>query len=500
MPDETNDQVGKEETLNGASDQQKDGDVSSVADANAKPSAEAAAPPEEEPVGSNRSEHRPIRKMSAADFRVRSGPKPEPQPATQEPIQPVTPPQETQPAPVQEPVQPVIPPQETVQEPVEPITPPQETQPAPAQQSSGIPSSRPAEPIQERKPIEEKPAAEPPTTAQASEPEQVYHEPIYEQPKYEYNEPAEEPKYNNKEPPRSEPKKDRGSGGVMDALKAALSFFTILPLKVEGREINAMTNNMYVVPIVGFVIGIIATIMGLIFAKAEAGAMAGIAVLATTYIISKFLHFDGLADFGDGMICSGDREKSISALKDTKIGAGGLGIALIVIFAIFAGISGILGYGVSTTSGLIEGFFLFGMAIVIMEVFAKNAMVAAAAFGEPGNGMASEQVRSSSIQTLLMSTLISVCLAFVGYLLMGLLTGGVLQGGIVEIWDTRILVTAVLMIVGGAIASFVVGWLLAYLSNKKFGFVNGDVLGASNEISKVMFLFIALIVLGLYTS
>ncbi|AIZ56128.1 cobalamin synthase [Candidatus Methanoplasma termitum] len=477
MPNETNDRVGKEEALNRSSDRQKDGSVSTGADANNKSNAGAATPPEDESIDSNRSEQRPIRKMSAADFKVKSEPKPEPRPE----------------------------PRPEVKEPVQPPAPHKETKPV--QPSSGIPSSRPAGTAQEKpvqKPVEATPMKEHPKAAPAPEPAPVYREPVYEQPKYEYSEPAKEPKYERsepvkeskrkeEEPPASEPK-GTSPGGILGALKAAFSFFTILPIKASGEEINAMTKNMYVIPIVGAFIGMIASIMGIIFARVDAGAMAGIAILATSYIISKFLHLDGLADFGDGMICSGDRERSIKALKDTGIGAGGLGIVLIVILAIYAGISGVA--VVFTT--WIPGFFLFAMAIVIMEAFAKNTMVVAAAFGEPGNGMASEQVRNTNTQTMLFATLIAVCSAFVGYLLMAVITGG-FWASFQGIWSARVMITALLMIVGGVVSSFVIGWLIAYLSNRKFGFLNGDGLGAANEISKVMFLFIALMVLGFYT-
>lgn len=54
--------------------------------------------------------------------------------------------------------------------------------------------------------------------------------------------------------------------------------------------------------------------------------------LATAFLFSKFIHLDGLIDFGDGMICSSaDREKHIRALKDTLVGAGGVGTGIIVV-------------------------------------------------------------------------------------------------------------------------------------------------------------------------
>jgi len=114
-------------------------------------------------------------------------------------------------------------------------------------------------------------------------------------------------------------------------------------------------------------------------------------------------------------------------------------------------------------------------------------------------------VRNAAPQTLLISTVISVAVAFAGYILMGLLVsllGGAahLPGFRTGMWTMVPMLTALMMIGVAAVSSILVGWFVAQLSNKKFGFVNGDCLGASNEISKVMFLFLALIVVGFYTS
>ncbi|MCL2032702.1 MAG: adenosylcobinamide-GDP ribazoletransferase [Methanomassiliicoccaceae archaeon] len=278
---------------------------------------------------------------------------------------------------------------------------------------------------------------------------------------------------------------DAPAGGPLDAIKGVISFFTLFKLNVGGKEINAMNKNLYLIPIAGLIIGLIASVIGVVFVDLiRAEAMVAVAILATIYILSKFLHFDGLVDFGDGMVASGDKEDCVKALKDTRIGAGGLGIALIVVIATISAISGIW------------AAFLLAAVIVITEVFVKNAIVAAAAFGEPGTGMASEQVRNANFQTLLMSTIVSAGFAFAGYLIMGLIES---SAGVSGMWTSVPMISAALLIAGAAVSSIFVGWLVAYLSNKKFGFVNGDVLGAANEISRVMILFVALLIVGFYT-
>jgi adenosylcobinamide-GDP ribazoletransferase len=48
----------------------------------------------------------------------------------------------------------------------------------------------------------------------------------------------------------------------------------------------------------------------------------------------------------------------------------------------------------------------------------------------------------------------------------------------------------------GFVMAAVVGVLMAHISNKNFGFVNGDVLGATNEISRCAILLVTLLVEG----
>jgi adenosylcobinamide-GDP ribazoletransferase len=460
MPDETNDQLGDEESYVGDFDPQTDGNgqvsAQSTADNAAEPVADTPPPSEEEPVGATRPEPKPFRKMSAADFKKRQEPKPAPKPP--EPVR-----------------QTAVQPEPVPNEPEQKAEPEQRTIP------SSVPLQPAAAPEPAREPVRE-PVREP-----MQEP--VYEAPVYEEPidsGRRYYEPVEEP-----EEPR--PRRNVSSGGLGGAIKAAFSFFTIIRINVGEKEIQSMNRNLFVIPFVGLVFGLIAAGIGIAFNEIRAVSLAPVAVLGTIYILSKFLHFDGLVDFGDGMIASGDREACIRALKDTRIGAGGFGIALMVILATYAALGGI--WGAAVLSGT-WGLLALAAVIVIMEVFTKNAMVAAAAFGEPGNGMAAEQVRNTNMATLFMSTIVSTGLAFVGYVILGLITSFVVMNGV---WSTEVMISAVLVIAGAAASSIFIGWLIAYLSNRKFGFVNGDVLGATNEIARLMILFVTTIIVMFYT-
>jgi adenosylcobinamide-GDP ribazoletransferase len=272
---------------------------------------------------------------------------------------------------------------------------------------------------------------------------------------------------------------------AIGAIKAMLSFYTILPIKTEKRDYESMDSNFYFSPFIGFIIGGLAALLvfvfALVFNRMESGILMAAIALAVPLVFSRFLHFDGLADFGDGMVCAGDKDKRLFALKDSTIGAGGFGVAFIVTLFTFASLAGL------------STMWVMWVALLIwpLEVLTKNAMVAAAAFGKPGNGMAGGQVRCTTRNTLLLSTMISAVLAFVT---MGIAVGLLALAGMSFSGQGLMRYAAALVVM--IVVSVLIGFVMAGYSNDKFGMVNGDILGATNEISRAAMLFLALIPLA----
>ena len=123
----------------------------------------------------------------------------------------------------------------------------------------------------------------------------------------------------------------------MGALKALVSFYTIFHMNITQEDMDAMETRFHLTPLVGLIFGtlvlLVVTIMTVLWYEVGFGNTMVVAVLSllTVYAGSKFLHFDGLTDFGDGMIVSGQQSDHIRALKDTLVGAGGIGVALITV-------------------------------------------------------------------------------------------------------------------------------------------------------------------------
>lgn len=273
-----------------------------------------------------------------------------------------------------------------------------------------------------------------------------------------------------------------GTGG--SALKAMISFFTIWQQDITKEDMDAMEKDFHLAPIVGLFFGLILVVLMTVLTILNvkygfgSGMIYAAMCLAAVWIGSKFIHFDGLTDFGDGMIVSGTQEDHVRALKDTLVGAGGIGVAVAVVLLSFS----------------MYSFASFRLLIFapLAEILVKNAMVVAAAYGKPGNGMAGKQVAMTTTDSMLKSTAISAILGIV--MSVGLVAFfGMLYDSLDVGLETGLVAVIVAFIVG-LIISIVAGFLMARKANNTFGMVNGDILGATNEISRPLIMMIMMIV------
>lgn len=269
---------------------------------------------------------------------------------------------------------------------------------------------------------------------------------------------------------------------TMSALRGMISFFTLWHMDITQRDMDSMERKFHMVPVVGLLFGIILTVELAIMSEMQlrlglgSGFLYAMAVLLTVYVGSKFIHFDGLTDFGDGMIVSGQREDHVRALKDTLVGAGGIGVALTVT------LTSVAVYSVGGPVALM-------VAAPLTEVLVKNAMVVAAAYGEPGNGMAGRQVSMTTIHSAVRSSVVSVVCSIVVLIVSGTVCS--------LVWDVTLQSLAkawFCMTIFGIIMSWIVGRMMASVANRNFGMVNGDILGATNEICRPVVMMSMLIV------
>lgn len=270
------------------------------------------------------------------------------------------------------------------------------------------------------------------------------------------------------------------NSGRGSPLKAMVSFFTIWQQDITQEDMDAMEKGFWMAPLAGLFFSIIiiveVAVLALLFREIGFGSdmVTAALVLATVYFGSRFIHFDGLTDFGDGIIVSGTKEDHVRALKDTLVGAGGLGVALIAVILAFS-IYSYAGYAL---------LFLGAMT----EVMVKNAMVTAAAFGTPGNGMAGRQVglttTGSAVRSSILALVLGIVVGVLGTAILNLIFGMPIERDMINVVFYSVIATAV---------SVLVGYLMARKANSVFGMVNGDILGATNEISRIFVMLVLMV-------
>jgi adenosylcobinamide-GDP ribazoletransferase len=243
----------------------------------------------------------------------------------------------------------------------------------------------------------------------------------------------------------------------MQSLRALLQFTTILPLG-KPADYECFAKRSWLYPIAGYVTGGIAAVPGFIarYLGFENSAIIAALTLALAVFISGGNHFDGLLDFGDGLMAHGSREKRIRAMTDRTTGAGALALGIMVVLISYAALSSIT-------------VLQIAFAVFIAEVFGKLAMAFLSALGKPFHDGIQKFIYDRSKKRF---CIYAVVLTLPLFLLPGK------------------------MYVGAGLAAALVTFLcLLLLARKLFGGTNGDVTGAGNELTRMAVLLVVSIML-----
>ncbi len=232
------------------------------------------------------------------------------------------------------------------------------------------------------------------------------------------------------------------------SLLGLLTFSTILPIHVY-TSIEYMTKLTWCWPFLHLFIGVLAGICGYVclnFLHLNLFFTAAI-VYAFLMIITGYNHLDGVMDMADGVMVHGDPERKIGVMKDPSVGAGGVATLFLVASLTVAGLYNILAYK-----------FLFG--IVICEMVAKTSLLTTALLSKPLTpGIGSYFMFETTPSNYLISTVLVCAISF-------------LLGGVVGVL--------------GVLGAMFSGIIIALVARRNFVLANGDVLGMSNEVGRLM--------------
>ena len=242
----------------------------------------------------------------------------------------------------------------------------------------------------------------------------------------------------------------QGGGYMFKEIGSVFSFLTIIPS--SNASLDNIAKYMFLFPVVGITIGLLIGSLGFGLSFFLEPLLVSLLVVASIAIVTGIHHADGLADFADGLMVKGSKDKKLKAMKDLSTGSGGVVATVLYIVGLIIAIS------------LTSGFDLF-KAILISEILAKFSMVLMASLGK------SASLGSNSPFAEFMKDKKKISAAFlimlVPVILIGETTGLVMLG-----------VTIVLTV-----------FLLA-LSTRSFGGITGDVLGATNELTRLASLMV----------
>jgi len=237
---------------------------------------------------------------------------------------------------------------------------------------------------------------------------------------------------------------------MLKEISSVFSFLTIFPS--SNASLENIAKYMYLFPIVGIAIGFLVGSFGFGLSFILDPLLVSLLVVASIAIVTGIHHADGLADFADGLMVKGSKARKLQAMKDLSTGSAG--IVAIVLYLI----------GLVVTISLTSGFDLF-RAILISEILAKFSMVLMASLGN------SASLGSNSPFVKIMKDKKKLAAAFIIMLIPVIVIGE----------------TTGLMMLGVTVTLTL--FLLA-ISTRSFGGITGDVLGATNELTRLASLMV----------
>lgn len=237
---------------------------------------------------------------------------------------------------------------------------------------------------------------------------------------------------------------------MLKEIGSIFSFLTIFP--TSNTNLETVAKHMYLFPIVGIAIGLLVGSLGFGLSFFLDPLIVSLLVVASLALVTGIHHTDGLADFADGLMAKGTKEKKLGAMKDLSTGSAG--VVSIVLYLV----------GLIIAISLSTGFQLF-LAILLSEIIAKFSMVLMASFAK------SASIGSNSPFVELMKNRKKLLVAFTITLIPLISLGG--TTGLIIFTSCTILTL------------FIIG-----ISSRSFGGITGDILGATNELTRLASLLI----------
>uniref|UniRef100_A0A7C4AJ66 Adenosylcobinamide-GDP ribazoletransferase n=1 Tax=Thermodesulfovibrio aggregans TaxID=86166 RepID=A0A7C4AJ66_9BACT len=251
----------------------------------------------------------------------------------------------------------------------------------------------------------------------------------------------------------------------------ALSFLTIFPLKLKEINEKEITGSVIFFPLVGFLEGIFSVFLVIIFNQIFSSLVISVILLLFLFSLRGIFHIDGLSDTFDALFYkeTGQKDKDIhrrlEIMKDSTVGVAGVSALVMNILCKFVFIKEIID---------INQFMVF----IFMFTFSRWSVIPLMYYGKPAKntGLGAMFVGKISTWKFIISN--------------------VLPAFLLIYFTVRSFIFLPLI----ALSLFVLLFILKNIFENKFSGITGDHLGATVEITEVVFLFCFLLCEKLWLS
>jgi adenosylcobinamide-GDP ribazoletransferase len=248
---------------------------------------------------------------------------------------------------------------------------------------------------------------------------------------------------------------------MLKEIKNLFSFLTTIPVNMDQDLLTDTAKYMFLFPIIGAFIGSLAGLCGWATSYFLPGLIVGALSLGFLLLITGLHHTDGLLDFGDGIMAHGSPERKIEIMHDQLTGAGGLSL-------------GIITFLITAFSIAELDMDLIIQGLVVVEVSAKLSMVVGAWAGKSVHqGVSSSFLEAMHGKKGTVRLIAALAISF----------------GIAAplLWLEGVIVV---------LAAIIASLTMVEIAHIHFKGVTGDVLGATNELARMVSLITLLAVVG----
>ncbi len=238
--------------------------------------------------------------------------------------------------------------------------------------------------------------------------------------------------------------------GILDAV----DFLTIIKFGKEERKTENLKASIKFFPVAGLFIGAVLAGVFYIFNKFSSIPLSVIFSLLCLFIITGGLHFDGLADTADGLFAylkTGDKIRFYRAMKDVNTGFAGNAAVIFYILIIWAAVGGI---NIKFAYLSLFTFPLIGRYSIVLSSYFLNTP-------EYLKGTGTVFTEGTNLFTLIFASVLTVVITYLFLNLSGIFS---------------LSVSAFAVLLSGL-----------YFS-RKFGGVNGDMLGFTVKMSEIVYM------------